>query len=140
MPIKTQQIEEPTLILTPMVDIVMLIMIFFMVSTEFRRRETQYEIQLPVVSEAKPLTPLPDELVINIADNGAVFVGTNQLTLEQLETQVRSARERYAEQIVVIRGDGAGRYQNVMTVLNLCKRSGIRNIQLANRLEGEGGG
>lgn len=140
MPIKTQQIEEPTLILTPMVDIVMLIMIFFMVSTEFRRRETQYEIQLPVVSEAKPLTPLPDELVINIADNGAVFVGTNQLTLEQLETQVRSARDRYAEQIVVIRGDGAGRYQNVMTVLNLCKRSGIRNIQLANRLEGEGGG
>ncbi|WP_437194081.1 ExbD/TolR family protein [Planctomicrobium sp. SH527] len=140
MPIKTQQIEEPTLILTPMVDIVMLIMIFFMVSTEFRRRETQYEIQLPVVSEAKPLTPLPDELVINIADNGDVFVGTSQLTLEQLEIQVRSARERYAEQIVVIRGDGGGRYQNVMTVLNLCKRSGIRNIQLANRLEGEGGG
>lgn|GEM_PF-122752 len=139
MPIKTEALEEPTLILTPMVDIVMLIMIFFMVSTEFRRRENQYEIQLPRVTEARPLTPLPDEFVINVTDQGLLYVGADQKTLEQLEQEVRAARERYAEQVVVIRGDGEGRYQNVMTILNLCKRSGIRNIQLANRLEEAGG-
>ncbi|HWL09197.1 MAG TPA: biopolymer transporter ExbD [Planctomicrobium sp.] len=140
MPIKTEALEEPTLILTPMVDIVMLIMIFFMVSTEFRRRENQYEIQLPRVTEARPLTALPDEFVINVTDRGDLYVGTEQKTLEQLEAEVLAARERYAEQVVVIRGDGDGRYQNVMTILNLCKRSGIRNIQLANRLDSEGGG
>ncbi|SFJ07229.1 ExbD/TolR family protein [Planctomicrobium piriforme] len=139
MPIKTEALEEPTLILTPMVDIVMLIMIFFMVSTEFRRRESQYEIQLPKVTDAKPLTPLPDELVVNVTDDGTIYIGTEKKTIEELEAEIRAAHERYAEQVVVIRGDGEGRYQNVMTVLNLCKRTGIRNIQLANRIDGEGG-
>jgi len=139
MPIKTEALEEPALILTPMVDIVMLIMIFFMVSTEFRRRESQYEIQLPQVTEARPLTPLPDELVVNVTEKGEIYLGTDRKSLEELETDMRAARERYAEQVVVIRGDANGPYQHVMTVLNLCKRSGIRNIQLANRLAGEGG-
>lgn len=140
MPIKTEALEEPNLILTPMVDIVMLIMIFFMVSTEFRRRENQYEIQLPRVTEARPLTALPDEFVINITQAGELFVGTERKSLQELEGEVQAAKERYAEQVVVIRGDSEGRYQNVMTVLNLCKRVGIRNIQLANRLDDAGGG
>ncbi len=139
MPIKTEALEEPTLILTPMVDIVMLIMIFFMVSTEFRRLENQYEIQLPQVSQARPLTPLPDELIVNITQEGNVYLGPEKRSLTELEQEIRAARERYPEQIVVIRGDAEGRYQNVMTVLDLCKRAGIRNIQLANRLAGEGG-
>ncbi len=135
MPIKSVAQEEPTLILTPMVDIVMLIMIFFMVSTEFRRQETQYEIQLPKVTEAQPLTDLPDEIVINIHPDGTVYLGREIRTMEQLEQDLADARKRYEDQVVVIRGDAQGPYQHVMTVLNICKRARISNIQLANRID-----
>jgi len=135
MPIKSAELEEPQLILTPMVDIVMLIMIFFMVSTEFRRRESQYEIQLPKVTEAQPLTALPDELTINIAADGTLYLGAEKVTLDQLELSLSDAQKRYANQVVVIRGDGSGLYQHVMTVLNRCVRAKITNIQLANRIE-----
>ncbi|MCA8996679.1 MAG: biopolymer transporter ExbD [Planctomycetaceae bacterium] len=139
MPLKTEQIEEPGLNLTPMLDIVLLLVIFFMVGTQFTRHETQYEIQLPQVSEAKPLTILPDEIVLNVTADGRIFLGGSEVTEQEVENQLILAREQYPNQAVVIRGDGDGRYQHVMTLLNLCKRARIANIQLANQLEGEAG-
>lgn len=135
MPIKSADYEEPQLILTPMVDIVMLIMIFFMVSTEFRRRESKYEIDLPKVSDAQPLTALPDELTVNVTAEGKFFLGADEKTIDELQADLTAAQQRYANQVVVIRGDGQGQYQPIMTVLNVCKRAKITQIQLANRVE-----
>lgn len=139
MPLKTESIEEAGINLTPMIDVVLLLMIFFMVGTQFIRQESQYEIELPRVAEAQPLSALPDELVISITQDGAIYLGGEARTPAELEADLRAARERYADQIVVIRGDGNGRYQEVMTVLSLCKRARINNIQLANRIEDESG-
>lgn len=138
MPLKTQEMEEPALNLTPMIDIVMLLVIFFMVGAQFTEDESQYELELPTVSQAQPLTVLPDEIVVNVSRDGAIFVGGAEKSLAELEDLLKSAQERYADQTVVIRGDADGRYQNVMSVLNLCKRIKITNLQLANRVEASG--
>lgn len=135
MPLKTEAVEEPGLNLTPMIDIVLLLVIFFMVGTQFAENERQYDIELPTVSEAQPLTSLPDEIVVNVDREGGFVVNGELRTIEQLEEDLRAARSRYADQVVVIRGDGTGPYQNVMTVLNLCRRAQITNVQLANRLQ-----
>lgn len=137
MPFKTEHLEEPGLNLTPMVDVVMLLMIFFMVGTQFIRRESQYEIQLPKVTEAQPLTALPDELVVSVAENGTIYLGGQVRSVEELEADLRQAQDRYADQVVVIRADENVPYQHVMTVLNICKRARITNIQLANRIEAD---
>lgn len=135
MPLKLEQIEEPGLNLTPMIDIVLLLVIFFMVGTEFTRHERQYEIELPRVSDARPLTSLPDELVVNITRGGEFFLGNERRSVEDLEADLRAAGERYRDQAVVIRADGAGPYQHVMTALSVCQRADISNVQLANRVE-----
>ncbi|MCA9079282.1 MAG: biopolymer transporter ExbD, partial [Planctomycetaceae bacterium] len=70
MPLKTQAMEEPALNLTPMIDIVLLLVIFFLVGTQFTQAERQYEIDLPTVSDAQPLTALPDEIVVNVGRDG----------------------------------------------------------------------
>ena len=139
MPFKTDTIEEPTLNLTPMIDIVLLLVIFFMVGTQFSEEERQYSIELPTVSDAQPLTALPDELVVNVDGEGRIYIQDRELTRDELRQELTAARERYADQAVVIRGDADGPYQNVMTILSLCKDAQIRNVQLANRLESEGG-
>jgi biopolymer transport protein ExbD len=138
MPLKTEPLGEPGLNLTSMLDVVMLLIIFFMVGTKFTELEREYEIQVPTVAEAAPLTGLPDELVVNVQPDGTLVVNGQPVTPEALEALLRQAKENYAHQAVLIRADGQGPYQHVMDVMSLARRAGITNIQLANRLQGEG--
>ncbi len=134
MPLKTEEVEEPVLNLTPMIDIVLLLIIFFMVGTKFSDAERQFEITLPTVADALPLTSLPDELVISIAQNGELLLAGQPIDQQALEERLQAAVERYRDQAVVIRGDGQGHYQNVMDVLAICHRAGAKNLALANRI------
>ncbi|MGH7129889.1 MAG: ExbD/TolR family protein [Planctomycetaceae bacterium] len=134
MPLKTDTIEEPHLNLTPMIDIVFLLIIFFMVGTQFTDEEQQFTVQLPTVATAaEPLTSRPDEISIVVAANGEIQLDGEPRSLEQLETGLKARRANYAEQGVIIRGAGEGDYQNIMDVLAACDRAGIRNVNLANR-------
>ncbi len=137
MPLKTADIEEPSLDLTPMIDIVFLLVIFFMVGTKFSDAERQFQIKLPTVSDALPLSELPDEIIVSVAESGELFLGEKLITLKDLEQELIIAHKRYKEQAVVVRGDAQGAYQNVMNVLAICHRIGITNLSLANRLAGE---
>ena len=139
MPLKTEEIEEPVLNLTPMIDIVLLLIIFFMVGTKFSDAEHQFEINLPTVSDAMPLTTLPDELVVSVSEKGELTLDSQPVTLAELQQELTTAAERYADQAVIIRGDAQGSYQNVMDVLAACHRAGLHNLSLANRLNREDG-
>lgn len=133
MPLKTSQLEEPSINLTSMLDVVMLLIIFFMLSTQFREEEKQYDIQLPSVSDATALSGQPDEIVVNIAASGALTVRTEPMSLTDLEAAMRQAREKFPGQGVIIRGDGSGQYQHVMDAMSACRRAGIKNLSLAHR-------
>jgi biopolymer transport protein ExbD len=118
-----------------MIDIVLLLVIFFMVGTQFTEAEKQFDVDLPSVSAAQPLTGLPDELVVNITKDGAMYLGTQAVTLGELEQELRAAYERYQDQAVLVRGDAEVPYQAVMDVLGLCQQVNITNVQLANKLK-----
>lgn len=135
MPLKTEPLGEPGLNLTSMLDVVMLLIIFFMVGTKFTELERQYDIQVPTVAEAAPLTGQPDELVLNVQPNGAVVVNNKSLNPAELEELLRQAKANFANQAVLIRADGQGPYQHVMDVLSVAHRAGVTNISLANRLQ-----
>lgn len=135
MPLKTASVEEPNLNLTPMIDIVFLLIIFFMVGTQFTEMERQYDIQLPTVSDALPLTTLPDEITVNVRRSGEIVVKGETRSLEDLQAELQAAQENYAGQAVLIRADGQGIYQHVMQVMEVCRKANIKNISLANRLE-----
>jgi biopolymer transport protein ExbD len=138
MPLKTHEPEEPSLNLTPMIDIVLLLVIFFMVGTQFTDDENGFEILLPTVSEAQPLTALPDELVVNVSADGSISLGGEVKTHAELEADLRAAQERYADQAVIIRGDAVGPLQHTMTILEICNRVNLKVIRLAHRIEEQG--
>ena len=135
MPLKTDSIEEPNLNLTPMIDIVFLLIIFFMVGTRFTELERQYSVELPKAASVAPLTSKPDELVINVQRDGVITIGEKVRTLAELEADLSVAKENYAEQAVLIRGEGQGRYQLVVDVIAACNRVGIASVGLAYRVQ-----
>ncbi len=137
MPLMTQQLEEPALNLTPMIDVLFLLIIYFLVGASFDEPEKQFDVQVPTVNSAKPLTAVPDQLVVNIDRAGQVSLGNKPLAIPQLITELTQAREWYADQSVVIRGDGEGKYQRVADVLAACHKAQIRNFSVATTLKSE---
>ena len=139
MPLRTESLEEPQLNLTPMIDIVFLLIIFFMVGTRFSEIEQQYDIELPTASAVQPMTSRPDALVLNVARSGTVAMNGVALDMAELQTKLEEAREKYPDQAVLIRGDGEGIYQSVIDVMDTCHRAKIQKFSLAFQPQSSGG-
>ena len=135
MPLKTHQDEQPTLNLTPMIDIVFLLIIFFMVGTKFAEMERTVQLEVPKVGDLGALSSAPEKRVINVYNNGSIVVDRRSITLEQLRAELKSATAQYPELGVVVRGDGAGPFQNVASVLTACRQAGIDDMGISVRLD-----
>ncbi len=131
MPLRTDSLEEPELNLTPMIDIVFLLIIFFMVGTRFSEIEQQYDIELPSAGAVAPMSSRPDAMVLNVARTGEVTVNGELIPMAEVQTRLEKAKEAYAEQAVLIRGDGEGTYQSIVDVMDLCHKAQIHRFSLA---------
>ena len=134
MPLKTHHDEQPTLNLTPMIDIVFLLIIFFMVGTKFTELERKIGLKVPEVADRGALSAAPQRRIVNVYRDGAVTLDKTPVTLDELTTQLATARSQYSDLGVLIRGDARGEFQLVASVLNACKQAGIRNMGISVRL------
>lgn len=134
MPLKTHQDEQPSLNLTPMIDIVFLLIIFFMVGTKFAEWEHKLALEVPRVKETGSLAPAPEKRIINVYRDGRVSLDQDFVTLDQLTSRLMSVREQYSGLGVVVRGDAEGAFQYVATVLGACRDAGITDMGISVRL------
>ena len=133
MPLKMEPLEEPNLILTPVIDIMLLLLIFFMVATEFADEERTFDIELPTTSDVAALMSLPDPATVSVTAAGEVFLQGESVAVPDLEQRLAAMRQNYPGQAVLVRGDGAAAYQRIIDVLAAVKRAGIASVSLANR-------
>jgi biopolymer transport protein ExbD len=118
--------------ITPLIDIVFLLLIFFLVTSRFEAEEQALEIEPPQASEAVPLTAQPQQLTISIDTAGKYYVGGAVLDAKGLERKLIQERSEHAESRPVrIRADRKAQFQSVATAMNLCKKYGFRDIHVA---------
>src|SRR3972149_3167852 len=110
MPLRTGTLDEPHLNLTPLIDVLIFLIIFFMLGTSLKTSERQHNIKLATTTDAAPLTSRPDVLSINVRANGEIEMNGKPYTLEQLSSDLAAARKNYPDQSVAIRGEGNGPY------------------------------
>lgn len=132
---KLQQVEElPTINMTPMVDVVLCLLIFFLAATRlYDWDENQFTVSVPEVSDAAPLSSAPDDLTLAVVEVGVVKVGDSEHDLSSLTRLLLDARARYPDQGVLVRGDARLSYQAIADVLAACEFAGIRNVRLPVR-------
>ncbi|MCH2129234.1 MAG: biopolymer transporter ExbD [Pirellulaceae bacterium] len=135
MPLKTHLDEQPTLNMTPMIDIVFLLIIFFMVGTKFTELERKIGLKVPSVNNSGALTAAPEKKVINVHADGEISFRGNQVNIDDLITMLEAAREEYQDLGVLVRGDAEGPFQNVATVLNACRIAGISEMGISVSVE-----
>jgi biopolymer transport protein ExbD len=134
MPLKTHLDEQPTLNLTPMIDIVFLLIIFFMVGTKFTELERKIGLRVPEVADKGALTAAPERKIVNVYRDGTLTLDHVPVTLDQLTSQLAATQSQYSDLGVLIRGDAKGEFQRVASALNACKQAGIRNLGISVRL------
>lgn len=126
--------ELPTINMTPMVDVVLCLLVFFMAATRlYDWDENQFVVRLPEVSDAEALTAAPEDLTLTIVKPGQVELEGALHTLGSLTESLRAAKANYADQGVLVRGDAHLNYQDLADVLAACEAAGIQNIRLPVR-------
>lgn len=127
MLIKNAQNESAASIdLTPIIDMVFLLLIFFLVATTFHQTEREMQIALPEAAAAGPISMALREIVINIDAEGQIVVGGETRSPEDLRTIVSEAVATNPDQKVTVRGDKSASYGMVAVVLDICKGAGIQ--------------
>jgi biopolymer transport protein ExbD len=111
---------------TPMIDVVFNLLLFFMVASNFADAEQKIDLNLPLASEAQPLTKQPVEISININEQGQYFTGKRELTLTELEAFLQQAAvNNPTNQRVIIRADKRVQFDHVVAATNACLKAGL---------------
>jgi len=116
--------------MTPMIDMVFLLLIFFLVATTFHQTEREMQIALPFAASAAPLSTMLQELIVNVDKEGQIILSGRTITTEELQERVSQAVAANPEQKVTVRGDRNAAYAHIVAVLDICKAAGVQEPYL----------
>ena len=122
--------EEPALNLTPMIDVVFQLLIFFMVATTFLDPEREMDVELPEAASGDPVEEQLDEIVINVLRDGGLVLSGETIQQEQLYTTLARAAERNPDTPVTIRGDRLVHHESIVGVMDACGAAGLYNLAI----------
>lgn len=130
--------EEPDVNLTALIDVVFLLLIFFMVSTTFER-ETEISIELPEAS-GQPIQTEKQVVEISIDDKGRYFVNRQEVINTQIDTLQRAIQEAAGGQEkpqIILSADRNTPHQAVITAMDAARRLGFVNLTFATNKPGD---
>ncbi|HVX15327.1 MAG TPA: biopolymer transporter ExbD [Pirellulales bacterium] len=129
LPASEAELDGPNM--TPVIDMVFLLLIFFLCATRFDREERELPIKLPEVARAEPLSMPPHELVVNVTRDGQYVVMQQTLTEEQLAALLRDfGLKNPGTQSVQIRGDAHTAWEAGVRVMGLCNKANITDYKV----------
>jgi biopolymer transport protein ExbD len=124
---------EPEVNLTSLIDVVLLLLIFFMVSTSFVK-QSQISIRLPEADNSAVVEELPDQLDIMITEQGTYLVNGRELVNNRPET-IRNALQKISGGNtglpLTISADANARHQYVVTAMDVAGKLGFVQISIA---------
>ena len=123
--------ELPAFQFTAMIDVVFLLLCFFITTSVFSQWEMEVDVVLPTAQSAKMPDRLPGEVIINLSRDGRISVNQQTLTREDLADRLRRLAQFFPGQSVVIRADKQTSYEQLVGIIDLCRLSDIWNISFA---------
>jgi len=127
--------EELVINLTPMIDVVFLLLIFFMVTTTFLDPERQIDIELPIAESGGEVTDVPDEIVLTILQDGTVQTNGRSLDRDGLLVLLKNAAQNDPNTPVTIRGHRLAHHERIVSVMDACGLAGLSNLAVGTTLE-----
>ncbi len=135
MNLRPRRAEPPRVDITPLIDVVFLMLIFFMVSTTFDK-QTQLKVELPEATASEVEEQAPDKIEITIDAQGQFYVNERELVKHDADT-LRRTMEKIADgrpdMPIMVSGDRNAPLQSMMTVLDVAAQLGMAHLSFVAR-------
>ena len=132
-------VEEMVLNITPLIDVVFLLLIFFMVATTFLNPEREIDVDLPLADSAGAVENPPEEIIITVQRDGRIFAQGAERDRDGLLSLLRSAAQHDPETPVTIRGDRLAHHEAIVGVMDACGTAGLFNLAVGTTTTAQGG-
>ncbi len=119
--------------LAPMLDVVFLLLVFFVVTQSFEDDEPDLNLTLPTAETPKPAEKVSNDIIINIRRDGTIVINRHIYTSEQLKAKLASVARLDKSMLVRIRGDEKSEYAHAVHVVDMCLKEGLTNVSFSTR-------
>jgi biopolymer transport protein ExbD len=123
---KTEEEPVELLNMTPIIDVVFNLLIFFLVGTRYAEIERDMLVNPPSAHVAQPVTAIPRELIVNVTTDGRFVISGVEYMPADLERLIARAVKENPEQAVVVRGDRKVVLQLPVNILSLCEKYNVK--------------
>ncbi len=117
--------------LAPMIDVVFLLLIFFLVTWQFARFERDMDVSVPAAENTDDTQKTIGEIILNVREDGTVVLNGSTVNSADLLIRLQKISDAYPDQAVILRGDSKANFQHIIKVLDTIKQSGIWNVAFA---------
>lgn len=126
--------------IAPLVDILLVLLLYFILTWNFSLTEKQLDISVPTAKEGRDAPRAIGQMIINVDAQGRIIVNRRVLEDEELKTMLTRLAADFPDQAVVLRGDQNAGYRHIVRVLDICRAANIWNVAFAtSRAEGGAG-
>jgi len=129
--VRQNRSKAPGLALTSMLDVIFLLLCFFVTASVYSQWENEISIKLPSAETSAEPDRLPGEIVVNLTKEGKVIVNGRMLELAELQSRLAKIAKFYPGQPVIIRADGSLPYERLVKVIDTCRAADVWNFSLA---------
>ena len=117
--------------IAPMVDILLVLMCFFIVTWNFARKEMDLEVKVPAAESGKESAAVMNQTVLNVRADGSVIWNRKTITPKELRSKLLELSELFPDYAIILRGDQQAKYEDIVAVLDICREARIWNVAFA---------
>lgn len=135
---RTIRSHAPAVQMASLMDVIFLLLCFFVTASVYSQWESEISIQLPTAKTSDDPDRLPGEIIANIAKDGSIRVNGASLSHAELGERLTKIAKFYPGQAVIIRADRETSYDALVKVIDVCRGAGVWNFSLATSNEDRG--
>jgi biopolymer transport protein ExbD len=119
--------------IAPMVDILLVLLCFFIVTWSFAKKEMDLSVKVPSAQNAKESSSVLNQTVLNVRVDGTVVWNNAQVSRKDLEERLKTLAKDFPDFAIIVRGDEKVEWRFIASVIDTCRAANIWNVAFATR-------